>query len=282
MDLKLSDKTVFITGASGGIGRALAEEFAAEGACLALTGHSKFDSLQGWLAEQPWRERAVALKADTTQPAQLEEAMALAVERFERVDICVANAGKWPAEDLRLDEIDEARLRDTIDVNLFGSLWTARAFMRAVARSGPRTDGHGACLTFIGSTAGRFGERGHVDYALSKAALKGMVSTLKNEIVHIDPFARVNMVEPGWTITHMAREALNQPGTVERIVRTMPLRQLARAKDIARAVLMLSSHACARHISGEVITVAGGMEGRVQWNVDQVDADAIRERLRQE
>ena len=75
---------------------------------------------------------------------------------------------------------------------------------------------------------------------------------------------------------------LNQTFSSSWWLSTMPLRQLARAKDIARAVLMLSSHACARHISGEVITVAGGMEGRVQWNVDQVDADAIRERLRQE
>lgn len=282
MDLQLTDKTVFITGASGGIGRALAEEFAHEGASLALTGHGKFAELQAWLAGQPWASRAVALKADTTQPGEMEAALAQAVARFGRVDVCVANAGKWPQEDRRLDEIDAGRLRQTIDVNLYGSIWTARAFMQALARCGPRPDGHGACLTFIGSTAGRFGERGHVDYALSKAALRGMVSTLKNEIVHIDPYARVNMVEPGWTVTHMAREALNQPGTIERVVRTMPLKQLARAKDIARAVVVLSSHVSARHVSGEVLTVAGGMEGRVQWNVDQVNADAIRERLRQE
>lgn len=282
MDLKLSDKTVFITGASGGIGRALAETFAAEGAALALTGHGKFDELTRWLSDQPWRERAIALKADVTEPEHLEIAMSAAVEKFGRVDVCVANAGKWPPPSLRLDEVEVARVRDTVNVNMYGALWTARAFMQALARCGARTDGHGAALTFIGSTAGRFGEFGHVDYSLSKAALKGMVLTLKNEIVHLDPFARVNMVEPGWTITHMARESLNQPGVIERIARTMPVRQLARAVDIARAVMMLSSHVTSRHISGEVLTVAGGMEGRVQWNVDQVNADAIRERLKQE
>jgi 3-oxoacyl-[acyl-carrier protein] reductase len=262
--------------------RALAETFAAEGASLALTGYSKFDELERWLSEQPWRDRAIALKADVTEPEHLEIAMGAAVEKFRRIDICVANAGKWPAPSLRLDEVEVSRLRDTINVNLYGSLWTARAFMQALARCGPRSDGHGASLTFIGSTAGRFGEIGHVDYSLAKASLKGMVLTLKNEIVHLDPFARVNMVEPGWTITHMAREALNQPGVIERIVRTMPVKQLGRAVDIARAVMLLSSHAASRHISGEVITVAGGMEGRVQWNVDQVNADAIRERLKQE
>ena len=282
MNLGFADKSVLITGASGGIGRALAEEFAAEGASLALTGHSNFDSLKSWVDAQPWRDRALVLQADTTRPSDMDAAMERAAARFGRIDVCVANAGKWPPVALRLDELDEARLRDTIEVNLFGSLWTARAFMNGLARSGPRADRHGAALTFIGSTAGRFGERGHVDYALSKAALEGLVRTLKNEIVQIDPYARVNMVAPGWTVTRMADETLAPAGAIERVVRTMPLRQLARAKDIARAVVLLSSHASARHVSGEILTVAGGMEGRVQWDVGEVDATAIRERLEQE
>ena len=175
MDLGLGDKVVFITGASGGIGRALAEAFGAEGCRLLLTGHSRADELAAWCADQPFADRALTAPADVRDPAALEAAATLAVERFGRLDACVANAGVWPPGDLGLHELPPERLRATVETNLLGALWTARAFLGALARSGPRSDGHGASLAFIGSTAGRFGERGHVDYAASKAGLTGAV-----------------------------------------------------------------------------------------------------------
>ncbi|MFO1011847.1 MAG: SDR family oxidoreductase [Planctomycetota bacterium] len=282
MDLQLSDKVVFVTGASGGIGRALALEFAAEGAKLALVGASKHAELEAWLATQPWKERALALHADTTSPLEVEVAMERAREHFGRVDVCVANAGRWTPEAKLLHRADEQRIRANLEVNLFGSLWTARSFFAALARGAPRRDGHGACLLFVGSTAGRFGEKGHAEYATGKAALRGLMLTLKNEIVELDPWGRVNLIEPGWTVTHMARAALDEPGTIARVVRTMPLRQLARAKDVARAAVLLASPAASRHVTGETITVAGGMEGRVQWDAADIDEDRVRRRLSEE
>jgi 3-oxoacyl-[acyl-carrier protein] reductase len=212
----------------------------------------------------------------------MEHVAASILERFGRIDVCVANAGKWPSEDRGLHELPPERLRETVEVNLLGALFTARAFLGALARSGPRPDGHGAALLFTGSTAGRFGERGHVDYAVAKAALHGAVRTLKNEIVRLDPYGRVNAVEPGWTVTHMARAALEQPGQVERVVRTMPLRQLGRAIDVARTVAWLASPTAAAHVSGEIIAVAGGMEGRVQWSEAELDRRAILSRTARE
>lgn len=279
MDSGLARSTVLITGASGGIGRALAQTFAEEGAQLALVAGRRGAELEAWVARQPWRERALCLSADVAVPAQVEAAFERAVERFGRVDATIANAGRWPRESLLLHEADEARIRGALDANLLGALWTARAAMAQLARVGARDDGVGACLCFIGSTAGRFGERGHAEYAVSKAGLYGLVRTLKNEIVQIDPHARVNMVEPGWTVTHMVRPELEQEGAIARVVRTMPLRQLARAVDIARAVAFLCSPTLARHVSGEVLTVAGGMEGRVQWEREQIDETAVRARL---
>ncbi len=279
MELALGDKVVFITGASGGIGRALSETFAGEGAQLVLTGNRNIDSLEQWLSGQDWRDRALALRVDVTSPAELDAAMASGAERFGRVDACVANAGIWPKEDLLLDEVPEERVRAAVETNLMGSVWTARAFMAALRRSGPRVDGHGAALCFIGSTAGRFGERGHAEYSLAKAGLKGLVQTLKNELVLLDPYARVNLVEPGWTVTHMVRAELDVPGAITRVARTMPLRQLARATDIARTVAFLSSPTAARHLSGQTITVAGGMEGRVLWPDGAIDEDEVRSRL---
>ncbi len=279
MDLRLDNKVVFLTGASGGIGRAAAEAFAAEGARLVLHGQRQWDELSSWLDEQSWRERAMAVKADITDPAQLEAAFAQATDAFGRVDVCVANAGIWPPGDLTLAELDEERIRAVVEVNLLGSVWTARAFLKQLAAVGPRDDGDGACLLFTGSTAGRFGEKGHSDYAASKAGLVGLMLTLKNEIVSLDPYGRVNVVEPGWTVTDMTKRNISDPGVVQRVVRTMPVRQLARAIDIARSLVMLSSPVSARHVSGQVLTVAGGMEGRVLWEEAQVDGGDVLARL---
>lgn len=282
MDLGLHDKVVWITGASGGIGRALAQVFAAEGAQLALHGHTGFEALEEWLRAQPWKARALAVRADVRDARALERCAAEIQARFGRIDVCLANAGKWPSEHRELFELPPERLRDTLEVNLLGALFTARAFLGALHHNGPRADGHGAVLLFIGSTAARFGERGHVDYAAAKAALHGAVKSLKNEIVRLDPYGRVNAVEPGWTVTHMARPALSQPGQVERAVRTMALRQLARAADVARTCAWLASPIAAAHVSGEIIAVAGGMEGRVLWDESEVDRGAVMERIARE
>jgi 3-oxoacyl-[acyl-carrier protein] reductase len=279
MDLQLAGKVVFVTGASGGIGRALAEAFAAEGAKLVLQGHTRFEELSSWLASQPWRANARALRADVAEPVQMHTALDTARRDFGRVDVCIANAGRWTPEHALIHQADEARIRRTIETNLFGTLWTARAFFAALAASGPRADGHGASLVMIGSTAGRFGEKGHAEYAVSKAGLYGLLRSLKNEIVELDPYARVNLIEPGWTVTHMARAALEEPGVITKIVRTMPLRQLGRAQDVARTALFLASPAMSRHLSGEVLTVAGGMEGRSLWGPEDVDEAAIRRRV---
>ena len=279
MDLALADKVVWITGASGGIGRALAEVFAAEGARLALQGNAGHEGLSEWLAAQPWRERALLLRADVRDPDALVSAADAILARFGRIDVCLANAGKWPSEHRELHELAPERLRETLAVNLFGALYTARAFLGALRRTGPRTDGHGAVLIFTGSTAGRFGERGHADYAVAKAGLHGAVKSLKNEIVALDPYGRVNAVEPGWTVTHMARPALAQPGHLERAVRTMALRQLARALDVARTCAWLASPSAAAHVSGEIVAVAGGMEGRVLWSEGEIDRASILARV---
>lgn len=278
MDTGLRGKVVFVTGASGGIGRAMVRTFADEGASLVLQGYRQLDDLRDWVADSDFADRSLCVGADVSDPEALEGAFAEARERFGRVDVCLANAGVWPPADLPLHELPPARVREVVGVNLLGATWTARAFARSLAATGPSDDGHGASLVFTGSTAGRFGERGHADYALSKAGLLGLVRTLKNELPQLDPGARVNLVEPGWTVTAMARPALEDDAQVERATRTMALRQLARADDIARTALFLSSPLLARHLTGQVLTVAGGMEGRLLWSADDVDADSVRAR----
>lgn len=279
MNLELRDKAVVITGASGGIGRALAEAFLDEGARCVLHGNTRAAELEQRVVERGWQERTSVVAADLTEPGALDSAMGEAVERWGRIDAVIANAGYWHPEHDLLHAASPERIRHGVAANLLSSAWTARSFFATLERTGPREDGHGASLVFTGSTAGRFGEAGHAEYAMAKAGLVGLALSLKNEIVRLDPYGRVNVIEPGWTVTEMAREELDRPGAIAGVARTMPLRQLARAADIARTALYLASPAMSRHVSGEVVTVAGGMEGRVQWSADEIDEAEVRRRL---
>lgn len=280
MQTQIAGLTVLITGASGGIGEALVRAFADEGANLVLHSQRRGATLEQLVATQGWSERVVIGEADIREPDGLDSLLAAGRSRFGRVDIAIVNAGIWPPEDQPLHRLDPARVREVIDVNLLGAIWTCRSFMQQLVEVGPREDGRGASVCLIGSTAGRFGEANHLEYAVSKAGLHGLMRSFKNEIVHVDPWARVNLVEPGWTVTPMAAAAIEKPGVVEKVCATMALRQLARPEDVANAVVYFSAPGLARHVSGEVITVAGGMEGRRLWTDADIDPSVVRERLR--
>lgn len=276
MNLGLDDQTVLITGASGGIGRAMARVFGEEGARLVLHGSGAYDAMCEWAGSQSFADRTLCVRADVTRPEEVEAMYSSATERFGSVDIALVNAGVWPEEDAHLGELSEERVRHTIEVDLLGAIWTAREYMR---RRTPRADGIGGSLLFTGSTAGHFGEAGHADYAAAKAGLIGLMRSLKNELPRIDPFGRVNVIEPGWTVTEMTERAVADPVPAAKVVRTMPLQQLGKAEDIARVAATLSSPIVSRHVSGQVVTVAGGMEGRVLW--ENPDGEAVVARLSQ-
>ena len=111
--------------------------------------------------------------------------------------------------------------------------------------------------------SGIFGEAGHADYSAAKAAIAhGLALSLKNEIVRTAPLARVNVVAPGWTVSPMTEGELTEEA-VARVTATMALRKVATAEDVARAIVFLCSPLAAGHVTGQTITVAGGMEGRL-------------------
>ncbi len=195
--------------------------------------------------------------ADLTQEGEVDRLFEQAVQALGAIDVCVAVAGAWPADDVPVWELSVARWEATLRANLTSAFLTARAFLREVARNG-----HGS-LVLISSTAGLFGEAGHADYAAAKAAVAhGLLLSLKNEIVRIAPRGRVNVVCPGWTRSPMTRTALSDE-LLERVTRTMPLRKVARPEDVAAQVVALASDQISGHVTGQVVTVAGGMEGRV-------------------
>ena len=253
METGLEGKGVLVTGGAGGIGSACVRAFAAEGARVAIHYRSS-ETQAASLADEVGA--AATLRADLTDEAEVDRLFAEAVDALGRVDVCVAVAGMWPRDDEPVWRLSLARWEEVLRANLTATFLTTRAFLREVRRNG-----HGS-LVLVGSTAGRFGEAGHADYASAKAAVQvGLLLSLKNEIVRIAPAARVNAVAPGWTYSPLTRGELD-PDFVERLTRTMSLRKVALAEDIARAVVVLASDELSGHITGETITVAGGMEGR--------------------
>ena len=111
--------------------------------------------------------------------------------------------------------------------------------------------------------AGIYGEAGHSDYAAAKGAITtGLLLSLKNDVSQLGS-VRVNAVAPGWTLTEKKSEMGLDEGVMERAKATMALKKLAKPTDVARAIVTLSSDKISGHITGQVIEVAGGMEGRL-------------------
>jgi 3-oxoacyl-[acyl-carrier protein] reductase len=251
----LAGQRVLVTGASGGIGGATARAFASEGSRLALHYNRGRDRAEALAADIP---DGTLVQADLTKEDDVDRLFEEVRTAFGGIDVCVANAGVWPKEDVPVWELPVERWRATIAANLEATFLTARGFLREVERAG-----HGN-LVLVGSTAGVFGEAGHADYAAAKSAVAyGLLRTLKNEIVRIAPRGRVNAVCPGWTSSPMTRASLDDPALVRRVTRTMPLRKVAQPEDIARQIVALASDEVSGHVTGQVLVVAGGMEGRV-------------------
>jgi 3-oxoacyl-[acyl-carrier protein] reductase len=243
----LRGKRVLVTGASGGIGSACVRAFADEGA--QVVAHYN----RG-------RDRAEALgdvqlvQADLTREDEVERLFGEA----GTLDACAAVAGAWPSEDVPAWRLPLERWEQTLRQNLTATFLTARGFLRSLERTGRGS------LVLVGSTAGIFGETGHADYAAAKSAIAhGLLLSLKNEVVRVAPSARVNCVCPGWTRSPMTRREVEDPELVERVTRTMALRKVATPEDVARQILVLTSDELSGHITGQVVVVAGGMEGRV-------------------
>jgi 3-oxoacyl-[acyl-carrier protein] reductase len=254
METGLAGKEVLVTGASGGIGAACARAFAAEGARVAVHYHRGRDRAET-LAEE--LGGAPILNADLTVEDDADALVDAAREALGRVDVCAAVAGAWPSEDVPVWQLPLERWRATLDANLTATFLTARAFLREVERN------RAGSLVLVGSTAGIFGEAGHADYAAAKSAiLCGLLLSLKNEVTRIAPAARVNAVAPGWTVSPMTRGHVDEE-RVQRLSRTMALRKVAQPEDVARQVVVLASDVLSGHVTGQVVTIAGGMEGRV-------------------
>ena len=253
MNSDLEGKVVLVTGGAGGIGSVISKSFAEQGAKVIIHYNNSKEN-----AEKISKEiNGFAVNADLTDSEQTKELFNSIIQREGKIDICIANAGKYPKDYAPLWEIESDRWNNTVSTNLSLTYNTSRYFLKHASETKKGS------LVLIGSTAGLYGEAGHADYAAAKGAItSGLLRTMKNDAALIGNGVRVNAIAPGWTVSQKKiDEGLDQT-RVNRITSTMSLKKLAKPEDVANSAIMLASDSLSGHITGQVIEIAGGMEGR--------------------
>lgn len=257
MDFGLKDVHVLVTGASGGIGLETARLYCAIGAKVTAHYNTQFGPLEKLSQTYP---NLRIVQSDLSNEASVVNIFSTNVDP---VQVLVVNHAIAPPEDVPLAEMTLERWNHTISTNLTSSFLVCREYLKHLKNATPEAK-EKAAIVLIGSTAGKYGEAGHADYAATKSAMMyGLAMTLKNEIVKIAPRGRVNTVAPGWVKTLMAEIPLSNPRILYSALATTPLKKIAMPLDIANQIVVLSSSTVSGHVTGQVLMVEGGMEGRL-------------------
>jgi glucose 1-dehydrogenase len=245
----LSGKVALVTGASRGIGRAIAIALAKAGCNLTVNYHSGQSEAEQVAAEiaQAGRQALLA-KADVADQAAVEKMTADTVARFGRLDIAVTNACYSDREPFY--EAEMAGFRRTIDVTMWGAFYTLRAAAQTMIRQG-----EGGSIVIISSPHAFVAVPRSMAYNMSKAAIDHMARTAAIELV--DHRIRVNMVHPGWIDTPGERkfasdEQMQQAGA------KLPWKRLGRPEEIARGVVFLCDPE-SDYITGAGLGIDGGI-----------------------
>ncbi|MHA2294499.1 MAG: SDR family NAD(P)-dependent oxidoreductase [Candidatus Hodarchaeales archaeon] len=268
MELGLESRTVLVTGATGGIGAATCRLFNQEGA-RTIIHYNKNESKARELVSELGNNTLI-IQADLSVEEQVVGMFDQITKSCGRLDILVCNAGIWPEEFVGIVDMDYQRWKNTQTIDLDSAFLCCRAFLKQLETY----PGDNASIIIVGSTAAIFGEAGHADYSAAKAAITyGLTLSLKNEIVSLARLGRVNAVCPGWTVTPMTEKFLDDEYGVKHVLKTIPLRKIAQAEDVATSIVCLASDRVSGHVSGQIVTVAGGMEGRVLFESDEIDIE---------
>ncbi len=244
---RLAGKVAIVTGASRGIGRAIAERFGAEGARVVVNyiQGGEGAAAAGTAIEAAGGE-ALAVQADVSQSAEVRRLVRAALDRFGRVDILVNNAGVMVAKGVL--ETTEGDWDRTIDVNLKGAYLCSKEVAPVMIRQGAGR------IINVSSNSGLYHPSAmrFTEYVVSKAGLNGLTKAMA---LAFGPQITVNAICPGWIRTDMVEEI--DPETQQRILDETALRRWGTPGDIAAAALFLAS-ADADFITGELLIVAGG------------------------
>ncbi len=241
----LSGKTALVTGATGGIGGAIARALYTAGATVAVSGRQA-DKLEALAAELG--ERAHVIPCDLADRSAVAKLIDEAIAKLSRLDILVNNAG-LTRDNLFMVMKDE-QWDDVIAVNLTSTFMLCRAAARAMLRARPN---FGRIIN-ISSISGVFGNPGQGNYAASKAGMIGMTKSLAREVAARGITA--NCIAPGFITTPMT-QALNAKQT-EEIAKMIPAQRFGTPEEVAAGVVYLASEE-AGYITGQTLHINGGM-----------------------
>lgn len=255
--LDLSGQVAIVTGASSGIGAAVATALGAAGAKVVVNFNS--DQIGGEATAEAVREagsEAALVGADVSQEAGVERLFAEAKRTFGGVHILVANAGLQqdaPAESMTLEQ-----WRKVIDVNLTGQFLCCRGAIREFLARGPRPDVSRATgkIVCMSSVHERIMWAGHVNYAASKGGVMLMMQTLAQEFA--GRRIRVNAIAPGAIRTPINKGAWDTPEALEKLLKLIPYGRIGEPDDIANAAVWLASDH-SDYVTGATLFVDGGM-----------------------
>ncbi len=239
----LGGKRALVTGASGGIGGAIARALHARGAAVGLSG-TRADALSALAAEL--KERAHVLPADLSDPAAADQLVKAADEKLGGVDILVNNAGL--ARDGLAVRMKDEDWQKVLDVNLSAAFRLSRASLRGMMK---RRWGR---IVSISSIVGATGNAGQANYAASKAGLIGMSKALAKEVASRG--ITVNCVAPGFIVTAMTESLAEEQR--QKLAENIPAARLGTPADVAAAVVYLASEEAA-YVTGQTLHVNGGL-----------------------
>jgi len=245
--LSLENKVAIVTGASRGIGRAIATELALRGAAVVINYHNSAGPAEELVAQlSAGGGKVASFQADVSNFEQAQSLVKFAIDTFGNLDILVNNAGI--TRDMVIMMMPEADWDAVIETNLKSTFNCSKAAVKHMMRKR-----YGRIIN-IASVAGQMGNPGQTNYSASKAGQIGFTKALAREIAARN--ITVNAIAPGFVDTEIL-EAMPE-GTLETALKLVPLARMAKPEEIAYAVAFLASDQAA-YITGQALGVDGGM-----------------------
>ncbi|MEM8543118.1 MAG: 3-oxoacyl-[acyl-carrier-protein] reductase [Cyanobacteria bacterium P01_H01_bin.119] len=243
---RLKEKVAIVTGASRGIGKAVALALAAEGAQIAVN-YARSSTAADQVVSQIEASggSAIALQADVSQADQVDTLVSTVLNQWGQIDVLVNNAGI--TRDTLLLRMKPEDWQAVIDLNLTGVFLCTRAVSKSMLKK--RT----GRIINIASVAGQMGNPGQANYSAAKAGVIGFTKTVAKEMASRN--VTVNAVAPGFIATDMTDDLPNS----EEILKFIPMGRFGQPEDVAGLVTFLAADAAAAYITGQVMNVDGGM-----------------------